>query len=99
MGLTRLAIYRPIITFTVLAAVVLLGVMSLMSLGLEQSPPVNTPIVTVQVIYRGASSLMVEQQVTRFLEDAIASLTDIDTMTSSSSDAVAVVSVQFKDYV
>ena len=99
MGLTRLAIYRPIITFTVLAAVVLLGVMSLLSLGLEQSPPVNTPIVTVQVIYRGASSLMVEQQVTRFLEDAIATLTDIDTMTSSSGDAVAVVSVQFKDYV
>ena len=42
---------------SVVLAVVLLGVMSLRSLWLEQSPPVNTPIVTVQVIYRGASSL------------------------------------------
>ena len=56
MGLTALAIYRPIITITILAAVVLLGVMSLLSLGLEQSPPVNTPIVNRRCFERAGDS-------------------------------------------
>ena len=74
MGLTRLAIYRPVIALTIIVAIVLFGLVAFRALGLEQSPTINTPIVTVQIVYRGASAETVEQQVTRRVEDAIATL-------------------------
>jgi len=99
MGLTRLAIYRPVIALTVIVAIALFGLVAFKALGLEQSPTINTPIVTVQMVYRGASAETVEQQVTRPVEDAIATLSDIDTLTSNSSDGLSVITVEFRERV
>ncbi|HEY7062069.1 MAG TPA: efflux RND transporter permease subunit [Chloroflexota bacterium] len=99
MGLTRLAIYRPIIAVTLIVATVLFGLIAFRALGLEDAPTIKLPIVTVQIIYTGASAETVEQQVTQRVEDAIATLSDIDTLTSNSSDGLAVLTVEFKEHV
>ena len=65
MWLTRLAVFRPVVALTVTLALVLFGIVSYFSLGLEQNPQLNLPIVTVQVVYPGASAETVEEQVTR----------------------------------
>jgi multidrug efflux pump subunit AcrB len=96
MGLTRLSVYRPVVALTVTVALVLFGVASYFSLGLEQNPQLKLPIVTVQVAYPGASAQTVEEQVTRPVEDAIAGLGNIKTLSSVSRTGLAVVTVEFK---
>ena len=73
MQLTRLAVYRPVIALTVTLALLLFGVLSYFSLGLEDNPQLKLPIVTVTAVYPGASAETVEDQVTRRIEDAISS--------------------------
>ena len=97
MSLTRLAVFRPVIAVTVTLALVLFGIISYESLGLEQNPELNLPIVTVQVTYPGASAKVVEEQVARRLEDAIAGLGNIQTLTSVSRNGLATVTVEFNE--
>jgi HAE1 family hydrophobic/amphiphilic exporter-1 len=99
VGLTRLAIYRPVIALTLIVATALFGLIAFGALGLEEAPTIKVPIVTVQIGYFGASAETVEQQVTRRVEDAIATLSDIDTLISTSSDGLAVITVEFKERV
>jgi HAE1 family hydrophobic/amphiphilic exporter-1 len=97
MGLTRLAVFRPVVALTVTVALLLFGVLSYFSLGLEQNPQLKLPIVTVQVVYPGASAQTVEEQVTRRVEDAIAGLGNIKTLSSTSRIGVATITVEFHE--
>ena len=60
MQLTRLAVYRPVIACTVTLALMLFGMVSYFSLGLEDNPQLKLPIVTVTAVYPGASAETVE---------------------------------------
>src|SRR5437763_3875480 len=97
MSLTRLSVFRPVVALTVTLALVLFGIISYLSLGLEQNPQLNLPIVTVQVTYPGASAKVVEEQVSRRIEDAIAGLGNIKTLTSVSRNGVATITVEFNE--
>ncbi|MCC7370343.1 MAG: efflux RND transporter permease subunit [Chloroflexi bacterium] len=97
MSLTRIAVFRPVVALTVTLALVLFGVVSYTSLGLEQNPELNLPIVTVQVVYPGASARSVEEQVARRIEDAVAGLGNIKTITSVSRNSLATVTVEFNE--
>ena len=97
MSLTRLAVFRPVVALTVTLALVLFGIASYTSLGLEQNPQLELPIVTVQVTYPGASARTVEEQVARRIEDAVAGLGNIKTLTSVSRNGLATVTVEFNE--
>jgi HAE1 family hydrophobic/amphiphilic exporter-1 len=97
MSLTRLAVFRPVVALTVTLALILFGMVSYFSLGLEQNPQLNLPIVTVQVVYPGASARTVEEQVARRVEDAVAGLGNIKTLTSVSRTGLATVTVEFNE--
>ena len=97
MGLTRLSVHRPVVVLTAYLALVLFGILSYVSLGLEKSPQLKLPIVTVQVVYPGASAQTVEEQVTRRLEDAIAGLGNIKTLSSVSRSGRAALTVEFRE--
>src|SRR6476619_4671045 len=97
MSLTKLAVYRPVIACTTLLALVLFGVVSYFSLGLEDNPQLKLPIVTVTAVYPGASAETVETQVTRRIEDAISSMGSIKTMQSTSQTSVSQVMIEFAE--
>ena len=77
MNLTRTAVFHPVIALTIAAAVVIGGLVAYTGLGLEQTPQLDIPVVTVQVTVPGASPRTVEEQVTRKIEDAVAGLGNI----------------------
>ncbi len=99
MSLTRLSVFHPVIALTVTLAIVLGGIVSYLGLGLEQFPQLNLPIVTVQVTMPGASSRTVEEQITREIEDAVAGLGNIKTLSSVSRSGLATVTVEFLESV
>lgn len=73
------------------------GVLSYFSLGLEDNPRIDLPIVTVTAVYPGASAETVEVQVTRRIEDAVSSMGSIKTISSTSQTSVSQVTVEFTE--
>src|SRR6266536_3581362 len=97
MTLTRLAVFHPVIALTVTFALIIFGLASYFTLGLELNPQVVVPIVTINTPYPGASADAVEESVTRPIEDAIAGLSGIKTITSNSQTNASVITVEFQD--
>ena len=96
MTLSDVAIRRPVFTVVLTLALMVMGVMSIRSLGTDLFPDVTFPVVTIQTIYPGASPGEVEQQITKPLEDAVSSVNDLDTIRSFSRESVSTVVVLFK---
>ncbi len=95
MTITELAIKRPTLVVVVFGALALLGIYSLLNLNYELLPKITPPVLTVTTVYPGASPDEVETSVTKVLEDALSSLDQINSMSSTSSEGVSFVIVQF----
>jgi hydrophobic/amphiphilic exporter-1 (mainly G- bacteria), HAE1 family len=97
MGLTRVAITRPVFILMVISAMVILGLVSFSRLNAELFPSINFPVVTVVTTYSGASPDDVDRLVTQPLQDAIAGIADIDVLQSSSSEGRSQITITFLD--
>lgn len=82
-------------TALVIAALVLWGTSAAIGITKESAPEVSIPVGIVSVALPGASSEDVERLVTNKIEERLANLQNLDTLTSSSQDGFAVVTVQF----
>lgn len=96
MGLTRIAILRPLFIAMVVLGLVVLGGVSYTKLGVDLYPNVDFPVTSVVTAYPGAGPETVEQLVTKPIEDAVAGLNGIDHIQSYSSEGVSFVIVIFK---
>ncbi len=74
---------------------VVLGVYSYSNLLVEKFPKVDYPIVTVSVIYPGATPLEVETLVVKKVEDAVSEISEIKKIKSQSYDSLGFVSIEF----
>jgi hydrophobic/amphiphilic exporter-1 (mainly G- bacteria), HAE1 family len=97
VGLTRVAIARPVFMLMVILAMVLLGLVSFFRLNAELYPPINTPVVTVLTTYPGAAPEDVRRLVTEPIEDAVAGIANVDVIQSSSSEGSSQVTITFTD--
>jgi HAE1 family hydrophobic/amphiphilic exporter-1 len=96
MGLTRLAIHRPIVVLMALAALMCLGWRARQGLPAELDPKVEIPIVNVTAVYPGASPEEVEQRLTRPIEDTVASVANVTSVGSRCFENGTTVSVELK---
>lgn len=71
------------------------GIYAYAALPVESDPEVKIPIAVVTTVFPGASPANVEELVTKKLETEIAGLKDIDKITSSSSNSVSSITVEF----
>lgn len=81
-----------IVTFLVLGIV---GISSFFSLGINNSPNIDVPVVIVDVTQRGADPTELETQVTEKIEDAVATLDNIDTISSDITDGKSKTVINF----
>lgn len=91
----KLAITRPIATLMYVITLVIFGYMSYKAMPSALFPNVDFPIVTIQTNYPGAEAGTIESQITDKIEEAISRIGGIDSITSSSSDSVSIVTVKF----
>lgn len=96
MELTRLAIQRPIILLMALAAIMLLGWQAKGRMPAELDPRVEIPIVNVMTVYAGAGPEEIERLVTRPIEDAVSSVSNVTGVDSRSLEGVSFVTVDLK---
>lgn len=91
----KLALRRPIATLMYVVTLVIFGLMSFKSMPSALFPNVDFPIVTIRTTVSGAEASSVESQVTDKIEEAISRIGGVDSIISSSSDGVSVVTVKF----
>jgi HAE1 family hydrophobic/amphiphilic exporter-1 len=95
MILSDTSVRRPVFAVMMTAALIVLGVASYFSLGLDLMPKTDTPVVTVFVNLPGASAEEVETQITKRVEEVVNTISGIDVLRASSDRGNSRVSITF----
>ncbi|WP_137936246.1 efflux RND transporter permease subunit [Chitinivorax sp. B] len=95
MTLSDLSIKRPVLATVMSLAIILVGIMSFLRLSVREYPNIDTPIVSVRTVYKGASPQVIESQVTQPLEDSLSGIEGIRTIKSVSREEVSQITVEF----
>lgn len=96
MFLAKLSINRPVMTTMGIIVFLLFGWLAFNSLQINQTPEVKIPWVTIQTIYPGAGPKEIETQISKKLEDAVATVSQIKKLESYSLDGVSIVVIEFE---
>ena len=96
MSITELSIKRPTLVVVIFTVLAILGITSYRLLKYDLLPNMNMPVVSVITQYPGASAYDVESSVTKKIEDALASLENVDNMQSASQEGVSVITLNLK---
>ena len=96
MKISETSIRRPVLACVMSLLLVLIGLVSAQQLSVREYPRIDEPLVNVTTVLRGASSEVIESQVTKPLEDSIAGIDGVDIMTSVSRSERSQITVRFK---
>ncbi|MFN4072878.1 MAG: efflux RND transporter permease subunit [Thermus sp.] len=87
---------RFVFATAIFVGLVLVGLLLGLGLGVELLPRFSVPVVAVSTGYPGAGPEEVAEQVSKPLEDALSTLSGVDTIGSSSTEGFSLVFVQFQ---
>jgi multidrug efflux pump len=93
--LPELCIRRPVLATVMSLMIVLIGAISFSRLSVREYPKIDTPVVSVRTVYKGASPQVMESQITQPLEDSIAGIEGVRTVKSVSREEVSQITVEF----
>lgn len=96
-GLIKTCIKRPVSVFMVMLIVLMLGGVSLSQMKLDLMPKMEIPMALIFTTYSGAGPEEVENLVTKPIEDSVASVENMESIQSSSSEGMSMVMVQFTE--
>ncbi|MBI3183960.1 MAG: efflux RND transporter permease subunit [Myxococcales bacterium] len=95
MKITELSVRLPVTGVMVFLGLTVLGVFTFTRLKLDMLPDIEFPIVAVITQYPGAGPAAMEQAVTRPIEAAMASVQNVEDVTSTSSQNLSAVMIKF----
>jgi HAE1 family hydrophobic/amphiphilic exporter-1 len=95
MWLTRVSILRPVTITMVVVAIVVLGLVSRSRLPVDLYPKSDIPYVTVVATYAGTGPQEVETLITKPIEDAVSTISNVKNVTSTSQEGVGRVAIEF----
>ncbi|HYL39417.1 MAG TPA: efflux RND transporter permease subunit [Bryobacteraceae bacterium] len=93
--LAAVCVRRPVFATMLVLALMVVGVFSFFTLGLDLLPRIDLPTVSVTVSNPGSSAEEVETEITKRIEDAVNTISGIDTLTSTSAEGTSVINIQF----
>jgi HAE1 family hydrophobic/amphiphilic exporter-1 len=93
--LARICVKRPVFAAVLMLIIVVVGLAGYFQLGLDQFPSIDAPIVTITTTLEGAAPEEVESDITEKIEQGVSTIAGLDTLASTSSEGISVVSVTF----
>lgn len=96
MSIYSTSVKRPVTTILIFVGLMVMGLYSLVQLPVDLYPEMELPFVVVMTTYPGASASDIESNVTRPLENSLNSVSKLKEITSTSSDGVSVVFMNFE---
>ena len=95
MTISDLSVRRPVFAAVLAILMVLVGIVGFLNLPVREYPDTEPPIVSVGTTYTGAAASVVETRVTQVLENALAGIEGIQTITSRSRDGQSEITIEF----
>ena len=96
MSIYSTSVKRPVTTILIFVALIVMGLYSLTQLPIDLYPEMELPFIGVVTTYGGASASDIETNVTRPVEDALNSVSNLKEITSTSSDGLSVIFMNFE---
>ena len=95
MRLSDLSVRRPVFAAVLAILMLLVGAIGYFNLPIREYPDTEPPIVSVETNYTGAAATVVESRVTQVLENALAGIEGIQTISSRSRDGRSEITIEF----
>ena len=90
------SIRNPIPSLVLFAVLLVLGIAAFRILAITESPNLDIPVVTVVVTQSGAAPAELESQVTKKIEDAVASVNGVKHITSTITDGTSLTEIELR---
>ncbi|TXH85048.1 MAG: efflux RND transporter permease subunit, partial [Rhizobium sp.] len=94
---TALFVRRPILALVFNTLMVVAGLAAYFGVEVRELPDVDRPVVTVRTVFDGASPQTVDQELTKIIEGAVARVSGLKSVSSSSSFGQSRVTLEFSD--
>lgn len=96
-GSTALFIRRPVFAFVINVLIIVAGLAAFTGVDVRELPDVDRPVITISTDFSGASAETIDRQLTQVLENAVARVSGVKSISSSSSFERSRVTVEFND--
>lgn len=95
MNLSKIAIFKPTTFLIIFVIIIGLGIYASLDLTIDLYPEINPPILFVLTNYSGTGPEEIEKTITRPLESALSNVSNINKLTSTSSEGTSQVLIEF----
>ena len=96
-GITALFVRRPVLAFVINTLIAVAGLAAFFGVEIRELPDVDRPVITVNTDYSGASAESIDREITAVIEGAIARVSGVKAISSSSSFGRSRITVEFRD--
>jgi len=96
MVLSDVSIKRPVFATVISLVLIILGLFSFRSLSVREYPAIDPPLLSITTQYKGAANQIIESQITQLIEDQIAGIEGVRTITSTSREGSSSITVEFR---
>ncbi|MEP6704648.1 MAG: efflux RND transporter permease subunit, partial [Acidobacteriota bacterium] len=93
--LAEICVKRPVFATMVVLSLVVVGLFSFLSLGVDLFPKIDFPTITITVRNPGAGPEEIETEITEKIEEAVNTISGIDELRSTSVEGIAQIFVAF----
>ncbi|TAV90329.1 efflux RND transporter permease subunit [Rhizobium leguminosarum] len=94
---TALFVRRPILALVFNTLIVVAGLAAYVGVEVRELPDVDRPVVTVRTTFDGASPQTIDQELTKVIEGAVARVSGLKSISSTSSFGQSRVTLEFSD--
>lgn len=95
MILSDVSIKRPVICLVASILVVLIGILAFEKLPVREYPSTDSPVISIDAVYPGASAEVVESKITEVIEKEVSAIDGLRLIRSSSSEQRSRISLEF----
>ena len=95
--MSKFSVKKPLTVFVAVVAVIVLGVVAFLKMTPDLLPNMDFPYIMIMTTYPGASPEKVEAEITKPLEQSMATLEHIQNVTSTSSENYSMVMLEFAE--
>ena len=96
MFLAKLSVDRPVLTTVIILVFIIFGGLAFNTLNLNHLPQVDVPYVTVTTVYPGSGPKEIETLITKKIEDAVSTISQIKRIESYNLDGVGITFIEFE---
>lgn len=96
MKIYETAVRKPVTTALIFIGIVVFGLFSFSRLSVDLYPEIELNAVTVMTTYSGASATDIEQNVTKRMEMALSTVSDLKRISSTSKDNISLITIEFE---